>query len=423
MKLSVLTAFILVSGIVLAGRVEIVETEAIGEGKTRELAIEKALKEAVQKVNGVSVDTARYLLDMQTGQRSSLYTYDERRISVDDLSLKTEGTTVMQEFEGMVKTFDVISESKVEGGNYRVEIKAGVYKYPEDTSKLIRVAVLPVHVGEGLNLSGSFSESLSRRLSVLMVQSGRFDVLDRQYTNDYLAERNLLASDMVPDQERARLAQALGADYVFSGTVTNYLNSEITKNNPAIGRRISSREARLMMDYRLFDADTRKVAMADTYRMRMDDSDIRKLSREVTGEVYADEIPSEEVSDIVMEAAAADIVRRVLEYADPIRIESVDGGKVVIDVGGKLIQPEMTFTAFGGETLEKVVLQAVNVMYDHTLCRVVSGNPEILTVGMACKFATPGRRGMSVPGYISDPGRKSSVEKVQGGGVKMPFDK
>jgi curli biogenesis system outer membrane secretion channel CsgG len=423
MKLSVLSVFILVSGIVLAGRVQIVETQAVGEGKTRELAIEKALKEAVQKVNGVSVDTARYLLDMQTGQRSSLYTYDERRISVDDLSLKTEGTTVMQDFEGMVKTFDVLSESRLEDGNYRVEIKAGVYKYPEDTSELIRVAVLPVNAAQGLNISSGFSEAFSRRLSVLMVQSGRFDVLDRQYTNDYLAERNLLASDMVPDQERARLAQALGADYVFSGTVTNYLNSEIVKTNPAIGHKIYSREAQLIMDYRLFDADTRKVAMADTYRMRMDDSDITQLARDVTGEVYADEIPSEEVSDIVMEAAAADIVRRVLEYTDPIRIESVDGGKVIIDVGGKLIQPEMTFSAIGGEALEKVVLQAVNVMYSHTLCRVVSGNPEILAEGMVCKFESPGRRGMRQNGYADEPGRETAVEKVQGGGVKMPFDK
>ena len=119
-KLTVILFVAMFSTIVFGG--DVVKRESRGKGKSRSEAIKQALYDAVSQVKGVAVSSG----DVSVGLESSTIGIDvedgDKTVSVDALAVQGEGTFLKTRSSGMVKSYEVLSETEVDG-IYDVKLK------------------------------------------------------------------------------------------------------------------------------------------------------------------------------------------------------------------------------------------------------------------------------------------------------------
>ena len=119
--------------------ISFVEVNSKGKSESYDLALKKALKEAISKVNGVTLKT-------------------ESVLEIIDKSLTTnEGTTgsigrnlnekIYEKSGGSIKSFDILNEYEDANGLQVVEIRATVAKYKlSKTANRKRMAIVPFRI-------------------------------------------------------------------------------------------------------------------------------------------------------------------------------------------------------------------------------------------------------------------------------------
>ena len=220
-----------------------VTREVTGQGRNRDEAIKNALYRAVEQVRGVRVDSGTY----EFGYRGTSAGFNspqpgQRSIDIDSMNFSTEGTVYTTEIEGLIKSYEVLEENKVDQENYEVKLKVDVYDYSErGQTKRVKVALMPVKVSQGTysflsqRISGDMLSMLfSQRLTAALTQTNKFAVLDRESISDFIGEEKMLISFDAPLREQAKLAETLGADYLLIGTITQAVIEQIDKRLEAV---------------------------------------------------------------------------------------------------------------------------------------------------------------------------------------------
>ena len=119
--------------------VSYIETTAKGKAETFEIALKKAFKRAIEKVNGVSLES-----------NSVLETID-KTITTDGESSATLSRdlqeTIKEKTKGSIKTFVITNEFKDSNGIYNVEINATIAKFAlSKSAKRKRMAIVPFRI-------------------------------------------------------------------------------------------------------------------------------------------------------------------------------------------------------------------------------------------------------------------------------------
>ena len=116
-----------------------VEINAKGKAESYEIALKKALKEAISKVNGVTLKTESVLETID----KSLTTNEGSSASMGrDLKEK-----ISEKSGGSIKSFDILKEYEDANGLQVVEIRATVAKYKlSKTANRKRMAIVPFRV-------------------------------------------------------------------------------------------------------------------------------------------------------------------------------------------------------------------------------------------------------------------------------------
>ncbi len=405
-----------------------------GRGQNRDEAIKKALYQAVSQTRGVRIDSGDYSLGFQTAS-AGVDTQDSKRtIDFDAVSVQTGGTVFTTQIEGLVKTYEVIDEKKLDDGTYEVTLKCWVYDHlPVDLTTRRRLAIMPIKT---LAASYSFgpltipaeqlSRMLTQKLSAALTQTNKFAVLDREYIAEYLREKKILAFDSTSLEEQARIGEVLGADYMFVGTVSDARLQIKDRSTSAIVHTLREYEADFRFDYRLIVAPSRQVRLSDSVTIEMETDEIKKL--------VADWEPSDldytELADNLITLVANKTAETIIDRIYPARIAAVSAdGKIIINQGGTRIaigsilnvytpgtnitDPDTNESLGTAEILiatVKIEQVAPNISY----ATVVSGDPVKITKGLVCR-----------PKPLAQPtqtGFKSRIQRTPQGGVKMPFD-
>ncbi|MHC4728493.1 MAG: CsgG/HfaB family protein [Planctomycetota bacterium] len=294
-----------------------------GQGVTREQAIRSALYQAVAQAKGIAVSSGRYNFGFQSTGVGFDTQDTGKSIEFDSVSVQAGGSTRLTDIAGWVKSYEVLDEQKIDDRNYEVTIKAWVYDYedPEQTNRL-KLAVMPIQTlydsypfGDYTPSGVDLSLKLSQQLSAGITGTNKFAVLDREYIDEFAQNRNILISDDSPIEEKARLGQVLGADYMLVGTISNARLQIKTRASRAIGRPIREYEVDYVFDYRLIAAPTRQVKLADTVNIALEEDQVRVLVKKWEPE----DLDFREMVDNLTARAAKQVIDSIIDRLYPIR--------------------------------------------------------------------------------------------------------
>ncbi|MHC4836423.1 MAG: hypothetical protein ACYTCN_10910, partial [Planctomycetota bacterium] len=186
-KITVLVLFL--SAVCISFGVNTQTRRVKGVAATREQAIKKALHEAVGQVQGVLVTSGIASSAASVGSIDVTREEVDKSIEMEGISVRSQDSITLTMAEGLVKSYEVIDESKTNDGKYEVTVEVLVYDYqsPLATTKL-SLAVSPFEVqtkahvfGDITVSSAELTKQFSQRLTTLLRDSGRFDLLDRDY--------------------------------------------------------------------------------------------------------------------------------------------------------------------------------------------------------------------------------------------------
>ena len=270
------------------------------------------------------------------------------------------------------------------------------------------------------------SLKLSQQLSAAITQTNKFAVLDREYIAEFAQNRNILISDDSPIEEKARLGQVLGADYMIVGTISNARLQIKERTSRAIGRPIREYEVDYVFDYRLIVAPTRQVKLADTVNIALEEDQVRVLVKRWRPE----DLDYREMVDNLSARVAKQVVDNIIDRLYPIRIASKNiEGQVIINQGGKriskgsilevLIQGKEIIDFDTKESLGRTenliaTIKIEKVTPTISYARLIKGDFEKISEGLICR--------LKKVEFKRPEGAKSSIKRTPQGGVKLPFD-
>ena len=318
-----------------------------GVATTREQAIKKALHEAVGQVQGVWVGSG--ITDSAVGVGAIESTHEEvnKTIEMEGISLRSQQTITLTMAEGLVKSYEVVNEQKTDDDKYEVTVRVQVYDYqsPLATTKM-SLAVSPFEVNSGVCIFGDITVSgaeltkqFSQRLTTLLRDSNRFDLLDRDYDKAFRDEINLIKSGDTNLEQQGRLKQVQGADYLLAGRIRHAEILTEFKDIPTTGIRSPEYRGHFVGELRLLVPATRQVAFSHGYRIKLETPEIKSLA----DEWRRDERDFDQIKDAFLDLAARQIVEDILNDLLPVRVASVGPQQIILDQGGQRVKPDAVY--------------------------------------------------------------------------------
>ncbi|WP_291949743.1 hypothetical protein [Campylobacter sp.] len=263
-----------------------------GSGLTREEAINNALIEAIGKINGVNISSLK-----QTFVAS--YSDSQNTNIVDMYKEK-----IVKATKGKVDSYDVNNVTKDENGNYVAE----VIVYKTSTKKYYDI---PGHKPDSrrsitvFNTSSKYQELgnvLQQKIITNLLQSRKFNVLDRDSKGYYEMEKSLIKSSDTNSDEIYKLKNVLATDYILLFNVSGI--DAVANNN--------KNKIEIVIDYRVLLFATREIKFSNTLTMS---ASIKNNSL----------VANEKLSKKIAKKISDDILNAIY----PLKIASVQNNEVV----------------------------------------------------------------------------------------------
>jgi hypothetical protein len=268
---------------------------AKGEGKTEKDAIKDALVAAVSQVRGLAISS-----------KESVALRDQ---------IHNESSTSSSDYQSNVQTFTngIVSQYQIlEVGQSKLtrnvtvtlNVTVPVYAAGPQINRL-RLAVVPLTLSKSIGNKAAGEQFAQNWMSALeegLVQSRRFAMLDRSFTDATNNELSQYTNGQFSNSELARLGQKAGTDYLVTGELRNYAINDKSVINPLTGEKIPRSSTSSDISLRIIDVATSQVKFAKSYG----DS----------------------------KAAVLDVINAIY----PMAIVSVSDGGVVIGAGGDQIK-------------------------------------------------------------------------------------
>jgi hypothetical protein len=332
-----------------------VEIQAKGKAANYEDALKKALKEAISKVNGVTLKTESVLETID----KSLTTNEGSSASLGrDLKEK-----ISEKSGGSIKSFDILKEYEDANGLQVVEIRATVAKYKlSKTANRKRMAIVPFRVNlneisifgkRGFDDADNLIKFINQEFTNYFVQTRKFTILDREFDKEIAAElMNLDNSVKIEDQ--VKIGQKLFADYIIVGRLDFLVLEKIEKKFLTSDKILKKEIGTLNFSYRVIDVPTGQIKYSSKVALEVD---IKKQTQ-----------PIPYLFNLTAQEAGLEIMYAIY----PILVEKIEDDLLYLGQGGNQIKVDDNFTiyertdskikdTYTGETLgnvEKVVGKA-----------------------------------------------------------------
>jgi len=315
-----LFAGILIFPLKAFSEVKYIDTIAKGRGENFEVALKKAFKKAIAKVNGVSLETD-----------SVLKTID-KNVTTESTSSSTLSRelreTIKEKTKGSIKSFDILNEFKDTDGIYNVEIKATVAKFAlSQTAKRKRMAIVPFRInvnevsiyGEKFDDVDNLRKYLNQEFTNYLVQTRKFTILDREFDEEITGElANLTNSGTIEDQ--VKIGQKLFADYIIVGRLDFLILKEVEKKFLTSDIIKKKRIGVLNFSYRVIDVPTTQIKYSSKVNIEID------LKKETQPLPY--------LCNLTAKKAGVEIMYAIF----PILIEKIDNELAYLGQGGSQLK-------------------------------------------------------------------------------------
>ena len=306
-----------------------VEINAKGKAESYEIALKKALKEAISKVNGVTLKTESVLETID----KSLITNESNSASLGrDLKEK-----ISEKSGGSIKSFDILKEYEDANGLQVVEIRATVAKYKlSKTANRKRMAIVPFRVNlneisifgkRGFDDADSLIKFINQEFTNYFVQTRKFTILDREFDKEIAAElMNLDKSEKIEDQ--VKIGQKLFADYIIVGRLDFLVLEKIEKKFLTSDKILKKEIGTLNFSYRVIDVPTEQIKYSSKVALEVD---IKKQTQ-----------PIPYLFNLTAQEAGLEIMYAIY----PILVEKIEDDLLYLGQGGNQIKVDDNFTIY-----------------------------------------------------------------------------
>ncbi|MCL9819349.1 CsgG/HfaB family protein [Helicobacter colisuis] len=367
-----------------------------GYGSSYEEAVNKALADAISKMYGGKLAVGSKLSTDYTK------TNDKQQLQ------KSYNEEIARISGGTFDSYEVISNSK-QGDEYKVVVlikkttTTKKYKAPGQSASNRR-SITVFNATPDINKRG-IGNNLQQQIITDLLQSRKFNVLERDTPGYYEMEKSLIKSGDAASDEIYKLKNVLATDYILLFSVSD-IDGGVKKSNLTGKTKI---EAEIKVDYRVLLFATRQIKFSNTLVMKTaikDDSITADTAiiRQIAGRISSD----------------------ILNAIYPLKVASVENNEVVfsqtLNQGdtyecfalGKAIKDSYTKETTGRVETKSGDIEVVRSTPKLSYAKITSGSVK---VGDICRPLSNGSG--SGNGYTI--GRDANYKIDENGGVNLGF--
>lgn len=409
---------------------EVTILEVQGVGSTLGEAVQNGLIEAVKQSKGVNIESQKVFVKKIRETSLSADESSSYNLKIDEHSQ----SLVREATQGLVQEYRIVESSPVSHDEWiaKLSVKLVHYKTPGLSPHGRRkIAVIPFRstkpsftVNGVVMPSPEVSRQFSQALVTELTQSRRFTVLDREYMEEYLREKNIILSADTPISELMKIGEVLGVDYLLIGTISEVYQRQTPYFIQVSGETGYEYSSAFFADYRIVVMATRQIKWADSVSLTFDDAEIKNM---------VPSMEAEQIQKSLFVSAAKQVVHRAMDNIYPLRIVKVQAnGEVILNQGGVSVADgemldvfsagEQVIDPYTGETLGPAeswiaTIEIVRVIPKMSFAKVVKGDRVAILNGSICRRVANEKTTQQQP-----PGRATNTMSSPSGGVYLPFD-
>ena len=372
------------------------DTRGEGYGSSYEEAVNKALADAISKMYGGKLAVGSKLSTDYTK------TNDKQQLQ------KSYNEEIARISGGTFDSYEVISNSK-QGDEYKVVVlikkttTTKKYKAPGQSASNRR-SITVFNATPDVDKRG-IGNNLQQQIITDLLQSRKFNVLERDTPGYYEMEKSLIKSGNAASDEVYKLKNVLATDYILLFSISD-INGGAKKSNLTGKTKI---EAEIKVDYGVLLFATRQIKFSNTLVMKTTIKD--------------DSITADTA---LIEQIAGRISSDILNAIYPLKVASVENGEVVfsqtLNQGdayecftlGKAIKDSYTKETTGRVETKSGDIEVVRSTPKLSYAKITSGSVK---VGDICRPLSNGSG--SGNGYTI--GRDANYKIDENGGVNLGF--
>lgn len=381
--------------------------DGVGQGVTREDAVNNAIVEALGKMQGINISSSKFVntTSIESDKASSLKDIYSQKIS-KITSGRVDGYKI-----NSVENIDGMYEASV---SVKKILRKTSYKTPGFSPNSRRkIAVFPTYsTNATYDVLGSefeasiIADKLTQEVVSAITQTRKFSVLDREATAVYESEKSLILQNS-PKDELVKIGKVLGTDYMYVLNIDDFgissQKSELLSGDDVL--------THASVDYRIIVMATRQIKYSNS----------KTFSFQSKGENANAMVKNS--AKFIARALTDDIINNIY----PQKIISVNSGEVILStklnlgdeydvfaLGKKMFDPYTKEQI--GYTEEKIgTIKITRVTPKMSYAKIIAGKAN---KGNICRLVSESFNG----GDITEEQKPSDVKIKQGGGVVLPFD-
>ena len=326
--------------------VHTVQTE--GRGASRSAAIRDALIQAVQQVNGLTIQAKEQL---ESAVASLEITENGKTVAKAQIG-ENYGNDVATATKGAVRSYPVLSAQKQDNEWVAVlSVQIARYTGPgvNENDKRRRIAMIRFATGSSTFAIGNNSlraaavaDDILSDFNQYFTQSRRFIVLSRQDNAALDQEMRTIRSDS-PVEEMAKVGQRLGLDFMVTGSVKQlFIAKPVTKTIAVSGASYTViPRAAIDLDYRIVVPATSQIQWADHIVVDLPADEIARAKGDVIT-LYR----------MLLHAASMRIAQALDNYSPLRALQLLPDGQLILNQGGSIVAPGAYYDVYKqGETI------------------------------------------------------------------------
>ncbi|EAJ0636355.1 hypothetical protein B6948_04530 [Campylobacter jejuni] len=371
------------------------QAQGEGYGVTYEQAVGKALADAISRMYGGSLS--------QSTNFKTKSTKDKNGQNLE----KSFNDEIRRATKGSFDSYEVVSKTQTNDGfNVKVVIKktATTKKYQAPGLSADNRRSITVFDSTPDAAKRGIGSALQQKIISDLLQSRKFNVLDRDSSGYYEMEKALIKSGDAASDEVYKLKNVLATDYILLFSISGLEGKQKTSN--LTGK--SKTEIEVVVDYRVLLFATRQIKFSNTLSMKVNLKD-NSLS----------------VNEAALKQIANRIAGDILNAIYPLKVASVENNEVIFsqslnqgDVYECFALGKAIKDAYTKENTGRVESKTANIEITRTspklsYAKITEGSVK---VGDICRPLIGSNSGN---GYTI--GRDANYQTQEGGGVNLGF--
>ncbi|EIT3185670.1 hypothetical protein L1256_001271 [Campylobacter jejuni] len=371
------------------------QAQGEGYGVTYEQAVGKALADAISRMYGGSLS--------QSTNFKTKSTKDKNGQNLE----KSFNDEIRRATKGSFDSYEVVSKTQTNDGfNVKVVIKktATTKKYQAPGLSADNRRSITVFDSTPDAAKRGIGSALQQKIISDLLQSRKFNVLDRDSSGYYEMEKALIKSGDAASDEVYKLKNVLATDYILLFSISGLEGKQKTSN--LTGK--SKTEIEVVVDYRVLLFAIRQIKFSNTLSMKVNLKD-NSLS----------------VNEAALKQIANRIAGDILNAIYPLKVASVENNEVIFsqslnqgDVYKCFALGKAIKDAYTKENTGRVESKTANIEITRTspklsYAKITEGSVK---VGDICRPLIGSNSGN---GYTI--GRDANYQTQEGGGVNLGF--